>query len=390
MVDDVEELLSDVAAAARLEEGRHGVEEIVRRLYRVETAAIRSLSRGTGLPVPVVAAVCAELRRAGLVTAARPARLSERGRALAQRLATSSAAPCTCPRCQGRGFTVRSELGELAPRLASMLRYAPPADPTLDQSHCTVASKLRRIAYMEEAGALSGRSVLLLGDDDCMSVAIMLAARAARVKPPARLLVVDVDPAIVDFTRAAWARIGAGAEALEHNLRHPLPAGMAPGFDTVLTDPPYTQAGAELFLSRAAGALGPGPRKQVFCCFGPKSPRHSARFQHAITGMGFGIHALIRNFNDYEGAGVLAGTSHLYHLLSAARLDPSVVGTFTQPIYTGQLRAPRRFYVCRGCGARLVVGTGQRWATIGELQSQGCPRCRGDGFRAGPRSPIIP
>lgn len=387
VASDARELLSVVAAAAHVEEGVHGVEEIVRHLGRTESAATRWLSRRTGIPVPVVAAVCAELRRAGLVASGRPARLTGRGRELADGMAGAYLATCACEQCRGQGFTIRPGLRDAAPRLASMVAGAPPPDPTLDQSHCTIESKLRRIAYMEEAGALGNKSVLLLGDDDLMGVAIVLAVRTAGMVPPARLVVLDIDSAIVEYTRAAWARLGAGGQAIAHDLRLPLPAGLELGFDAVLTDPPYTQPGGELFMSRAAQALGPGPGRHAFCSFGPKSPDSSSRFQHAITGMGFSIHRLIRNFNDYAGAGVLAGTSHLYHLITSGRRAPSVAGTCGHPIYTGELRAPGRLYVCRGCGTRLTVGRGQRESTIGELQRRGCPTCGGHVFRPGSRRP---
>ena len=56
---------------------------------------------------------------------------------------------------------------------------APEAKPELDQTHCTVDTKIRRVLRMHEAGALAGRRILILGDDDLVSVAI--AARGAAV-----------------------------------------------------------------------------------------------------------------------------------------------------------------------------------------------------------------
>jgi predicted methyltransferase len=39
--------------------------------------------------------------------------------------------------------------------------------------------------------------------------------------------------------------------------------------------------------------------------------------QRAIAELGLEIRSLRRDFNDYVGAGVLGGTSHLYHLAPA-------------------------------------------------------------------------
>jgi predicted methyltransferase/DNA-directed RNA polymerase subunit RPC12/RpoP len=380
------ELLAGVAAAARLREGPRGVEEVLRRLARRPGAATRELSRLTGLPVPVVAAVCGELRRQGLLTADRPARLSQAGRALAEGLGGAPDAGAGCPACGGRGTVLPPGYAALAGRLEELLASVPAADRALDQAHCTVETKLRRVAYLQDAGALSGKSVLLVGDDDQLAVAIALASRALATAPPARLVVVDVDPAVVAFGRDAAARAGLGAEALLHDLRRPLPDGLLARFDTVFTDPPYTLAGAELFLSRGAAALDPSAGGHAFLCFGARPPDESARLQGAITDMGFAIHDLVRNFNEYVGAGVLAGASHLYHLVVGSRLSPSIGGRYEAALYTGDVRPPRRTYACQACGARLPVGAGERWRTVEELRGQGCPRCAGRVFRPGRRA----
>jgi hypothetical protein len=43
---------------------------------------------------------------------------------------------------------------------------------------------------------------------------------------------------------------------------------------------------------------------------------------------------LDRDFNDYIGAGVLGGTSHLYQLVATPALRPLVTGPFDGPLYT--------------------------------------------------------
>jgi hypothetical protein len=50
----------------------------------------------------------------------------------------------------------------------------------------------------------------------------------------------------------------------------------------------------------------------------------------AIVEAGLEIRSLRRDFNDYVGAGVLGGTSHLYHLTKSAA-SPAPVGE----LYTG-------------------------------------------------------
>ena len=99
---------------------------------------------------------------------------------------------------------------------------------------------------------------------------------------------------------------------MQGDLREPF-AGQ---FDTVVTDPPYTTAGAILFLTRARELLADGG--DLFFSFGSRRPGVQFRAQRAIAELRFEIRSLQRDFNDYVGASVLGGTSHLYHLSPAA------------------------------------------------------------------------
>jgi predicted methyltransferase len=374
------EALAAVAEAVGLREGPRGVEEVLRHLAG-PAPAIRRLSRRTSIPVPVVAAICNELRAAGLLAPGRPVRLSEAGRELVDRLGGGLGVDAACPACAGLGVAAPGEPADTAGPLAGLLAGAPPADPTLDQVHCTVATKLRRVAYLRQSGALDGRSVLLLGDDDFLALAIALEATAPGRRAPARLTVLDADPGILAFTRTALRGTGVAAELVLHDLRQPLPRRLTGAFDTVFTDPPYTHRGAELFLSRGREALRP-EGGHAFLCFGPQAPADGARLQHAITGLGFAIHRLARNFNEYLGAGVLAGTSHLYHLVGAGAGETEAEAG---GLYTWERGGAPRTYSCRGCGAHLTVGPGRRPATVLALRERGCPHCRGRAFQPGPR-----
>ena len=70
----------------------------------------------------------------------------------------------------GRGQPGRT--AALTAELTAAAQAAPEAKPELDQTHCTVGTKIARVLAMHEAGALAGTRILLLGDDDLVSVAI--------------------------------------------------------------------------------------------------------------------------------------------------------------------------------------------------------------------------
>jgi predicted methyltransferase len=234
-------------------------------------------------------------------------------------------------------------LSAAASRLAELAAKAPPVRVEIDQVHCTVETKIRRVLAMDEAGALDGRRVLLLGDDDLTSAALGILAEGHGVGAGIReLVVVDVDARVLTFAGQALKGAPFPVEVVEHDLRDPLPESLRGTVDTVFTDPPYTAAGAELFLSRAAEAVGPERRADVFLAFGSRSPDEELRVQRSIGEMGFVTKRLVRNFNEYVGAGTLGGVSHLYHLVGTPAVRPLVRGRYDGPLYTREVRQQRR------------------------------------------------
>jgi len=312
----------------------------------------------------------------------------------------------------------------LTAELSEAAEAAPEAKPELDQTHCTVDTKIARVLALHESGALAGTRILLLGDDDLVSVAIArftglhgtagrgsaatregavalqnagdddavalhaaggLAGAAGLAGRVRQLTVVDTDQDVLDCIAAQTADSGLDLRLVRHDLRQPLPADLVGGFDVACTDPPYTVAGAELFLSRAVAALAPGGGQHVFFSFGARRPDDMLRTQQLIAGLGLVLRGLTPNFNEYVGAGVLAGTSHLYHLRTAAGAGPLITGAYDGPLYTADHRAAvTRPYQCANCRAVHPVGPGARWPKIASLQADGCPECGGTVFRPMP------
>jgi predicted methyltransferase len=318
-------IVRDVAAAVGLAEGEAGVRAVVSALVRLEPVAIRRISRAVELPVPIVASICGELRKRDVVAEERPAQLTPAGRGL------FAAGALRLPDAAG--------LRPLRRRLKEVADAAPPPAVALDQCHCTLETKLRRVLALHEADALVGRRILLLGDDDLTSVALRLfVERYGSETTIARLTVLDVDPALVRFLRDALRGAPFPVECVEHDLREPLPSALKRSVDTVVTDPPYTTPAARLFLSRTTDALS-APGTSLFLSFGSRRPGVSFALQRAITESGFVIRRLAPDFNDYLGAGVLGGTSHLYHLTATSELRPLVEGRYDGPLYTADAAA---------------------------------------------------
>ena len=185
---------------------------MLRAIARSEPVATREVSRLAELPVPIVTAVCNELRKRGVVDRARPVRLTEAGRAALHAPGPGgghSALSGRCPACDGRGVVIPDAAATLAAELDRRSAGIPGAKLDLDQTHCTVDTKIRRVLRMHEAGALDGKAIILLGDDDLISVALALfcalPGSAARIR---RLAVLDTD---ADLLACIGGQLAGGA-----------------------------------------------------------------------------------------------------------------------------------------------------------------------------------
>ena len=382
---DVDAVVTEVASAVGLAEGRSGVRDVMRAIARSEPVATREVSRQAELPIPLVTAVCNELRKRGVVDRGRPVRLTPEGRAalnLPPRPGGQAVISGRCPCCGGRGVAVPEAAAALTGQLDRLSAGIPGAKLELDQTHCTVPTKIHRVLRMHEAGALDGKAVIVLGDDDLTALAVAafcaLPGSGARVR---RLTVVDTDGDLLAFIGDRMAGTGTDVELCQHDLREPLPGGLLGAFDVACTDPPYTVAGAELFLSRAVSALSPDAGQHVFFSFGARRPEETLLTQELIAQLGLTVRALLPGFNEYLGAGVLGSTSHLFHLRTTAGAAPLITGAYPGPLYTADRRTTARPYRCAGCAAVHQVGPGGRWAMISELKAAGCPECAGTVFR---------
>jgi predicted methyltransferase len=237
---------------------------------------------------------------------------------------------------------------------------------------------------MHELGALAGKDVLVLGDDDSLSAAVALAGKA--LSPTGRLarrvVAVDTDERILTHLRDIAVAEDVLIGLVHHDLRKPLPKDLCGEFDTVATDPAYTLPGLELFLSRAVEAVKPDSGR-IFLSFGHRPPDEQLSMQRTIAEMGLVVEQLIPNFNTYVGAGVLAGVSDMYLLGTTAQSRPLLEGEYDGPLYTGQMRPTLRMYACTACGTQLAVGgeAGGQYATVEELKAAGCPACGQNAFK---------
>jgi N4-bis(aminopropyl)spermidine synthase len=382
-------ILEKVALATHLREGPSGVLDLLRIVYRKGPLRLQDVAREARLPLPVATAVRRELEKAGLLERKHGLSLTENGRVLVEGdLGFRAKVDIGCPTCQGHGIVIPDSLQPVVARLAEIVARAPSVDVTLDQAPCTPDTSVRRALLMLHNGALEGRRLLLLGDDDSVSIAIGLLGRALGTGDLTHgVTTIDADERRLLFLREVAESEGISVSLLHHDLRQPLPAALRRSFDVIETDPPYTLEGARLFLARGCEAMASEGEGLCFFSFAHRPPSETLELQKIFLELGLAIRSIRSNFNRYIGATVLGNFGQLIEL-ARVREMPSSLPNWTGPLYTADLNSRLRAYVCVNCGMETVLGEDGAPTTIEELKTRGCGRCGGTTFRRSTARPL--
>ena len=218
-------------------------------------------------------------------------------------------------------------------------------DDNLDQCPATVGTTMRRLRLLLANENIKERKLLLLGDDDLLSVAINAA------EPSASCTVIDLDVRLLARIER-WSQPGC-EQLLCHDLRSELPVELQQRFDVVFTDPPYTRAGQLLFLKRAITALRPVRGSSLYLCSSKfyLDDEKVAGIVAAARSGGLQLKSSYENFNRYRAPPDVQADlkrarsrrstkffhSTLFHFTLRANLvSPALIPTPSRDIYNYQ------------------------------------------------------
>lgn len=163
----------------------------------------------------------------------------------------------------------------------------------LDQCPATLPTVARRVNLLAALPAGEPNQLLLLGDDDCLSVGVSHCLQSAHTT------VVDLDAGLLEVIRTHAAQLR--VSTILTDMREPLPSGLVGRHDAVFTDPPYTLAGQLVFLRQAMVGSQRHGRSHIFLCF--------SRFYLSVVDIneivsfgragGYTVRATFEDFNDY-------------------------------------------------------------------------------------------
>jgi hypothetical protein len=177
--------------------------------------------------------------------------LSEEGKKLADKYSIKPRLDFSCKVCGRKGISLE-KLKELLQKFKEIVQTRPPAIIDYDQGYVTPETTISRIALLADRGDIQGKDIIILGDDDLVSIAAALSGL------PKRVVILEIDERITNFIKKVSKERNLEIEAVQFDLRKKLPDEFLGKFDTFLTDPPETVEAFEAFVGRGLATLKGG------------------------------------------------------------------------------------------------------------------------------------
>lgn len=374
--------LTKISNNVNIKEGRTAIDKYVFTLLCSPNSSIKYLSNTVSLPVPICTAIKNELKKEKMIEMKNGVSLTTVGEKIVRQELQIEAFNVQRYKQVIAATSIDWILQEL-PMLLAIFEKRPEADVTIDQSKCTLETAIKRAIVLMKERCLLNTSLLCLGDDDLVSVTCGLLHRYVFLQQESAfsITVIDKDERIVEYIRYLAKTYQLPITPILHNLSNELPTKLQHRFECMITDPPYTKEGLELFVSRGISSLKKEASMPIFLSYSKKSIEELYDIQKFLIVSGIVITTIKEKFNTYEGAQIIGGVSDLYCLQTTIATKSLIVGKYQNKIYTREQNPRLRKYRCLTCKRKYVIGDKQRYQTIEKLKHATCAVCQGTKFK---------
>jgi len=251
----------------------------------------------------------------------------------------------------------------------SIKQYRGEPNQELDQYYVTQESSLQRACLLEPE-QYNGKRIILLGDMDLTSLCIGLLSK------PKDLAVLDIDKRLPEIVfKMKFDYKIRSIRFINHDYRLRTIAILKNQFDYIFVEPPMTENGLELGLSRAVQCAKKDQSSRIFLSFDFMEEK-SGYTESMIHKMKLKILEEKKDFNQYEHQTPFSRkTSNMYILQVNADSEETISHHYLGPTYFRESGNYPYHYECK-CGNILQVGEGGDFASVEELQKEGCPKCQ--------------
>jgi len=242
---DFNQLAKEVSAKSRIKVSTKDIERLIGALRR--SGNPWEVIDKSDFPVPAVFESIKALKKRSLVSYTDYGfKLTNEGRKIAKQL--HPVEDISCMVCGGRGIDI-DRFKEVKDKFLRIQKKRPHPIRKFDQGYVTPHSTLARFVLAYERGDIAGKDIMILGDDDLISVVLGISG------VPRRLTVVEIDKRLTDFIQDAAYKEGFQVEVRTFDLRNPVPKEHLKNYDTFFTDPPETLKAADAFIGRGISTL---------------------------------------------------------------------------------------------------------------------------------------
>lgn len=154
-----------------------------------------------------------------------------------------------CSLCQGRRIIPEAKFKDILEEFKRIVQKRPSPTPNFFQGYMLESDVIVRAALIHYYGDLAGKSIILIGDDDLLSIALAL------TRLPSRITVLDIDKRLGEFIESVNKGYDFNIEFVEYNVADPLPAELQGKFDVFSSEPLETLSGLKAFLMRGVACL---------------------------------------------------------------------------------------------------------------------------------------
>lgn len=211
-----------------------------------------------------------------------------------------------------------------------------------DQFFATPASSVSKAQLLISRGfGAKGKNVLLLGDDDLVSVTLRLLGAQSNI------YVADIDLGILSTIDSIVSDNKLDSiKSFTYDARK-TPTLNTNFFDVVAIDPPYTTPGVDLFLARALAFLknpSQAPYGTIHLFYGNsfKSPEKTFKIQQLFNKYNLVLEDKVNKFVSYSNADSIGNASSVYVLKTTPATKPLNAVSQSQ-IYTIEATKEEKF-----------------------------------------------
>jgi len=198
-----------------------------------------------------------------------------------------------CPCCNGKMIEISDEIKKILPKFSEICKKRQKPNPEYFQGYIIPEDVVGRVAFMEYYGDVSEKNILLIGDDDLLSICLCL------TNLPKKVVVVDIDKNLGKFIEKMSKEHGLNIEFIEYDVSQPLPKELIGKFDVFSTEPLETTSGFLAFLSRGIASLKQYGVGYIGLTVQEVSLKRWRKFQESILKSNFVITDIAKEFSRY-------------------------------------------------------------------------------------------